>query len=350
MGISTPFAKVSDLIDQDTCSWKEPIVRQLFTVEHANRILCMPLSSSSSTDSLIWRFENHGLYSIHSGYYFLINSSPGLAEGSDHRSANRNNSFFNALWKLDVEISCVLCGREMETNEHLVCSCSFTRRLMQELGLIFDMPSSTPDWITWFSQLFKQLPKHKCAIFVTTIWALLYYQNNKVHDHSSQSIKEIASFVMHTILVSHRERTSISGAIVRDTNGYIMAASTFPHSYVSDHEMVEVRACEQAVSLARNLGFRRVIFEGDSLNVISKLKNPANDLSDISVILKNIHDQRSSFHSLSFLQVKRNGNEATHLLAKKGRKFTSKRIWIEEAPTCVEATVISNRWWVDLVA
>ncbi|KAK9033453.1 hypothetical protein V6N11_018486 [Hibiscus sabdariffa] len=40
------------------------------------------------------------------------------------------------------------------------------------------------------------LPKDKCAIFVTAIWALWYYRNNKVHYHCSQSIKDIASFVL----------------------------------------------------------------------------------------------------------------------------------------------------------
>ncbi|KAK8559006.1 hypothetical protein V6N13_098605 [Hibiscus sabdariffa] len=86
------------------------------------------------------------------------------------------------------------------------------------------------------------------------------------------------------------ERKSISRAIVRDTNGYIMAADTFSHYYVSDPKMVEARTCKQAVSLARDLGFRRVIFEGDAINFISKLNNLTNDLSEINVILKNIHD------------------------------------------------------------
>ncbi|KAK9033454.1 hypothetical protein V6N11_018487 [Hibiscus sabdariffa] len=93
VGFKTHFSKVSDLIDQDTCSWKEHIVRQLFTAKQADRILCMPLSSSASTDSLIWRCNKSGLYSIHSGYNFLINSSPELDEESDHQSANRNKSF-----------------------------------------------------------------------------------------------------------------------------------------------------------------------------------------------------------------------------------------------------------------
>ncbi|KAK8614414.1 hypothetical protein V6N13_122770 [Hibiscus sabdariffa] len=155
----------------------------------------------------------------------------------------------------------------METNEHLVCSCAFTRRLMQELGLIFDMPSS-PDWRTWLFQLFKKLPKDKCAIFVTAIWALWFYWNNKVHDQGSQLIKDIASFVLSYVNdfgVSQKcsanvnsanvnnssndrlnppnenhvkinfdasfnaaQRTSVSGVIVRDTNGYIMAAGSFP--------------------------------------------------------------------------------------------------------------------------
>ncbi|KAK8473895.1 hypothetical protein V6N11_043934 [Hibiscus sabdariffa] len=129
------------------------------------------------------------------------------------------------------------------------------------------------------------------------------------------------------------QRESFSRAIVRDANGCLLAANTHPHSFVLDQEMAKARSCKQADYLARDLGFRRVIFKGEALNVISQINSSADNFSDISAILENIYKESSHFHSLSFNHVGRNCNETAHTLALECRRFNSQRVWIEEAPT-----------------
>jgi ribonuclease HI len=62
------------------------------------------------------------------------------------------------------------------------------------------------------------------------------------------------------------------GVVVRDWHGKVVAvvAETFYHS--SDPTQAEARAAWRAISFCHDLGLCRVHFEGDSINVVSSLK------------------------------------------------------------------------------
>ncbi|KAK8600507.1 hypothetical protein V6N13_059707 [Hibiscus sabdariffa] len=125
-----------------------------------------------------------------------------------------------------------------------------------------------------------------------------------------------------------------------------MASSTLPHLFTMDPEMAEVKACEQAILLARDLGFRKVIIEGDALNFISKLNSLMEDRSDIGAIVKNIQDVRKQFQIISFVHVSRRCNRVAHILAKDYGTTTTHMVWIEQVPTYVEEAVEDDRWWI----
>ncbi|KAK8696030.1 hypothetical protein V6N13_001169 [Hibiscus sabdariffa] len=110
---------------------------------------------------------------------------------------------------------------------------------------------------------------------VTTVWALWYYRDNKIRKgqgHSTRSdqwtppIENYVKINFNTCFLSI-QRESFSGAIVCDANGCLLAVSTHPHSFVLDQAMEKARSCEQVVYLARDLGFRRAIFEGEAFSV-----------------------------------------------------------------------------------
>ena len=67
------------------------------------------------------------------------------------------------------------------------------------------------------------------------------------------------------------ERKAGLGAIICNENGLVMAALSQnipPHALV---EMVEVLAARQALWLAKELGFQRLIVEGDSEVIINAI-------------------------------------------------------------------------------
>ncbi|KAH1072867.1 hypothetical protein J1N35_025195 [Gossypium stocksii] len=54
------FIQVSDLIDKETNTWKQDIIRSLFGEEQLKCILTIPLASSRPRDALMWRGDNTG--------------------------------------------------------------------------------------------------------------------------------------------------------------------------------------------------------------------------------------------------------------------------------------------------
>ncbi|KAE8676663.1 hypothetical protein F3Y22_tig00111582pilonHSYRG00426 [Hibiscus syriacus] len=93
-----------------------------------------------------------------------------------------------------------------------------------------------------------------------------------------------------------------------------------PKFLCGNPEQAEAIACVQALILSKDLGFRKVIIEGDSLSVISKLQIPAIDRSILNINLANIIRRKSHFNFLLFLHVHRERNKAAHLFTRVGLK------------------------------
>ncbi|KAK9007173.1 hypothetical protein V6N11_051005 [Hibiscus sabdariffa] len=141
---------------------------------------------------------------------------------------------------------------------------------------------------------------------------------------------------------------STSGTLCQNTDGIIMEARVVPDWNVADAFMAEALACLQAVIFANELGFRRVVFEGDSLAVIRRVSASFSDYSVISPIVNDIREALKGLESVSFSFFHREGNKSSHSLARDGRGFSLPRFWIEEA--ALGATSVATLDWEKLNA
>ncbi|MBA0869182.1 hypothetical protein Goshw_024265 [Gossypium schwendimanii] len=128
---------------------------------------------------------------------------------------------------------------------------------------------------------------------------------------------------------------SISAVLARDSEGLIMGACTYPIVDVADAFVAKARACERALYFARDMGFRKVVVEGDSLTVIKKLKTNFTDRSILSPISQHIRVLAEAFEEVTYNFVPREVNRAAHELATVGRTQKHPCFWVEEAPPLV---------------
>ncbi|KAK9002549.1 hypothetical protein V6N11_025221 [Hibiscus sabdariffa] len=105
------------------------------------------------------------------------------------------------------------------------------------------------------------------------------------------------------------------------------------------------KACEQAVDLAYELNFRRVILEGDSPTVLRKLCSPAKDMSLISMIIKSVKTKIESFKNVTFQHSPRICNKVAQRIAQLGRSSLETNIWMAEAPPMIDELIKNDRWW-----
>jgi hypothetical protein len=87
-------------------------------------------------------------------------------------------------------------------------------------------------------------------------------------------------------------------------------------------------ALRQAASLARKKGLGQVIFASDCLSLVQCLHSEARDRSPVGILVEEIKFVVKDLTSISFIHVKRELNEAVHLLAKSCNCLNSSRFLI----------------------
>ncbi|KAK8717719.1 hypothetical protein V6N13_044977 [Hibiscus sabdariffa] len=145
---------------------------------------------------------------------------------------------------------------------------------------------------------------------MVTFWAIWYARNKMVHEGNVPSIAHTHS------LLSWLSFEKMICAALKSVVG-------LQRSKDSDAFQAKALACLVAVNFARDLGFTRVVIEGDSLTVIKKCQLKNIDASLISPLIADIKEVSKFFVSVSYGFVHRETNDAVHLLAQEGKMYSS---------------------------
>lgn len=97
-------------------------------------------------------------------------------------------------------------------------------------------------------------------------------------------------------------------------------------------EMVEVLATRRALIFAKELGFDRVILEGDSKIAVRAMNSEDYSGAPFGHIISDIKALSSHFRSLVFHHTHRQGNKVAHSLARAACNFSLFCTWMEEVP------------------
>ncbi|KAL6176694.1 hypothetical protein ACLB2K_053327 [Fragaria x ananassa] len=142
---------VSDLISH-TGIWNTALIYGNFSVEEADEILSIPLSSREVGDRAAWHLEKNGKFTVKTAYRFSFSTSSSRCPFDLTVRA----SFWKKIWKLKLPISakvharrvchdilpsskrvalesliCPLCSNALETTLLLCRGCPFTKQLLQ---------------------------------------------------------------------------------------------------------------------------------------------------------------------------------------------------------------------------
>ena len=90
--------RVSELISQDSATWRTPIIDAVFLPHEADLIKSIPLSLHLPDDKLEWAGTSNGLFSVHSAYKVAVEESRPSNTGTslDSSRNHRFGSFFGA--------------------------------------------------------------------------------------------------------------------------------------------------------------------------------------------------------------------------------------------------------------
>ncbi|XP_075665557.1 uncharacterized protein LOC142635251 [Castanea sativa] len=122
------------------------------------------------------------------------------------------------------------------------------------------------------------------------------------------------------------------GVVVWNFKGEVMASLLEKIQYPSTVKMVELLAAHRAMLFTQEVSLRDTIVEGDSVTIISTLQNGKMQKSSMGHLINDTLSIVSSFRSLSFSHILRQGNAVAHALARRAKFCFLFEAWMESVP------------------
>uniref|UniRef100_A0A2N9E4N8 Reverse transcriptase zinc-binding domain-containing protein n=1 Tax=Fagus sylvatica TaxID=28930 RepID=A0A2N9E4N8_FAGSY len=342
-------ATVDRLICGDTMRWNDALLRQVFLPHEVEVIQSIPLSNRRPNDVLIWTGTKRGVFSVKSAYRLLL-AQQRAGEASSSSSYGGDQKFWSALWSASVQpkvrvfmwkackgilptlanlfakgisntFSCVWCGEEAETVDHLLWQCEFAQRMWHECPVTF-CPT------VHLAMSFKEfIESCVLALFSPAAGiALDYIESGKMLTESISPPTALLSFkwkppdaMNHKLNFYCHHGTDGHmvgvGVLIRDSAGLVAAAKCSKVRQVGDVIQVAASVLLEALVFAFHIGLRRLEVEMGNMELLGLLNLSSPCLAPIGVLVEDISSWAHKFQFLRFSFIKKECNKASQALA-----------------------------------
>jgi ribonuclease HI len=276
---------------------------------------------------------------------------------------------------------CPMCSNAEDTLWHMVWTCPASVAVWQECSQrVQKLSLQEDDGLGWFLQIRERLEGEELVEAVTIARLLWLRRNACVFGREVSAPNQVvqsaqAMMASYKVAIAGESRLSKTsdgivkrwmapeqglfklnwdaalgssptrmgvGAVLRDGQGRarVAMATIFPN--VSDPTLAEAMALWKAVNLCLDLGYKRVIFEGDALHVVQSMNQEqpwgqyAQLLDDVRTAL-----QGFLFHGVQYAS--REANKVAHALAKLVVSHSVDHVWIDECPSSIYQLVLANQ-------
>ena len=104
----------------------------------------------------------------------------------------------------------------------------------------------------------------------------------------------------------------------------------------------EMKAWDEGVQFAREVGVYNFTLEGDSLVLFNALSDLSNSPAAVESIVRGVLMACGSCYKVDFSHIKRQGNSPVHLLAKHVLGIVDYETWMEASPCFLEQALIHD--------
>ena len=247
--------------------------------------------------------------------------------------------------------------------------------------LIDSMAKTSESFVEWFFQLIKTQNKEVIGKISDVLWAIWIQRNNQYWNGShestartvylaleflfdwisiKESVKPVSQVISPPVVQQHWQRPLLGfvkcnidatvfreearsswGIVVRDSQGlFLHAASRVVHGLFHVREL-ETMGLREALSWIKQLGFKRVIFETDSLQVVQTLQNRHADFSEFGALIKDCLFLLQGEHYFSVVFTKRQNNVVAHILARNAIRHPDFMVW-NDPPVVIHTSLCTD--------
>jgi ribonuclease HI len=125
------------------------------------------------------------------------------------------------------------------------------------------------------------------------------------------------------------------GLIVRDFRDSCLAAQSLSLEAHTKAATAEALAAVHAIMFCKELGLSNIILEGDALQVITAIGEEGPCFNSFGHLIECIHHEQCELERVRFIHVRREANNAAHLLAQLATTHVTLSTWLGNAPPSV---------------
>jgi ribonuclease HI len=133
------------------------------------------------------------------------------------------------------------------------------------------------------------------------------------------------------------------GCIARTSTGAVLAARSLTKVIRVDPAMAEALAALYAIVFGLEMGYNRVICEGDAQKIIQDVNEEGPCTSRYGNVIEGIKSEMRKFEYVCFSHVVREANSAAHQLAKMATAHVIDQSWLAPVPPDVDVYGIVRR-------
>lgn len=289
---------------------------------------------------------------------------------------------FKRMGKGEGRCSC--CGEGIETIEHLLFYCVNAIDVWKMAPVRWDGLEDKQHnlWIWWekaTQSTSKDFGPDRVSFTINIFWQIWKARNRRVFENEYQNPPKIVSKAQEewmeyeqareeekeksaiAIISEHQTRRETAredevclftdaaisakmirtgqGIVARNWNGKIMKAKAIVNQYKGEPSKEEALAIRNAMLMAKQVGWTKIIIHSDSKSVIDQINRSNEYEVSIATILEDVQDFTTHFESCRFVFIPRTENEISHALAQFAVKLVHDIEWEQDFP----------RWLMNLV-
>ncbi|GKV36865.1 hypothetical protein SLEP1_g44951 [Rubroshorea leprosula] len=345
---------VSDLIDENTCTWRRDMVMENFNLHEAQLIMSIPLSWMRRNDGWTWLFTQDGNYSIRSGYHQAIrmrrpptdpSSSSTSFRGSRLWSLNIPEKIRLLVWsayrdilptmenlrqkRIAMDLECPMCHVDTETAAHCFMTCPVARAVWLGSPLTLRVSELPVDnFADFFDALLVILDSKKLSLFWRGAASVQRRSETQWRPPDAGVVK-----INVDGAISAQQKIYGSGAVARDSSGEVVSAMMSKEQGLVSTEVSEACSLRQALKWAKDLMLDKVVVETDCASIVTAINCDTYCFnSSLRHILMDCKNLMASFTICRLQHVGRNGNSVAHELARRALQAEDDLIWFGETP------------------
>jgi hypothetical protein len=142
--------------------------------------------------------------------------------------------------------------------------------------------------------------------------------------------------------VDRRKNLMGVGIVMRNHAGRVLAAQCSVQKFIVDPSTAEAIGARVGAELGRRLGLQSIMLEGDASVVIEALRREGEDLSRFGNVILETKELLKGFHFWEANLVRREGNNAAHLLARHATNQELNQVWVDSFPSCISGTICNE--------